>query len=335
MWAGGIRHATGYGGIRMSVGCVIGVDLGGTKLLAAAVGADLTVRHRAVRPARGSDQQEVIDTLVDAIEEVRRATEAEVLAVGVGIPSLMDVARGVALTTVHLPIEGVPVRDLLAERLGLPVFVDNDANVALLAEQRQGAAAGARHAVMLTLGTGVGGGVMADGRLLRGALGAAGELGHMVIDADGPPCFGACPNHGCLEAMASGSALGRDATAFARAHPASALGRALAEGQEVTGALTTELAHDGDPEATALIVRMGGLLGVGIANLVNIFNPEVVVVGGGVIAAGELLLEPARAVVAQRALGPSRDAARILPARFGEESGMLGAGALAFDGLGA
>ena len=319
----------------MSAGCVIGVDLGGTKLLAGTVCADMTVRHRAMRPSRGDDQQQVIDTLVDAIDEVRRAAGEDVRAVGVGIPSLMDFERGVALTTVHLPIDHVPVRDVLAERLGVPVFVDNDANAALLAEHRRGAAADARHAVMLTLGTGIGGGILADGRLVRGVLGAAGELGHMVIDADGPPCFGSCPNNGCLEAMASGSALGRDALAVAQRAPDSALGRALADGQEITGALATELAHDGDAEAGELVARAGGLLGVGIANLVNIFNPEVVVVGGGVIAAGELLLGPAREVVAQRALGPPRDAVRVVPAHFGAESGMLGAAALAFDGLGA
>lgn len=319
----------------MDAGCVIGVDLGGTKLLAGAVSADLSVRHRAMRPARGEDQQEVIDTLVDAIDEVRRAAGDEARAVGVGIPSLMDYERGVALSTVHLPIEDVAVRDVLAERLGLPVFVDNDANAALLGEHRGGAAEGTRHAVMLTLGTGIGGAVLADGRLVRGVLGAAGELGHMVIDTDGPPCFGTCPNRGCLEAMASGSALGRDALAVARSDPGSALGIALADGQEITGALTTELAHDGDPAAAALVARVGGLLGVGIASLVNIFNPEVVVVGGGVIAAGDLLLDPARAVVARRALVPSRDAVRIVAARFGAESGMLGAAALAFDGLGA
>jgi glucokinase len=319
----------------MSAGCVIGVDLGGTKLLAGAVGADLTVRHRAARSARGADQHEVIDTLVASVEEIRGAAGDDVVAVGVGVPSQMDFARGVALSTVHLPIADVPLRDVLAERLGLPVFVDNDANAALLAEHRHGAAAGTRHAVMLTLGTGVGGGVLVEGVIMRGVLGAAGELGHMVIDADGPPCFGSCPNRGCLEALASGSALGRDALAAAQAEPSSALGRALAEGQQITGALATELAHDGDPAAGALVGRLGSFLGVGIANLVNIFNPEVVVVGGGVIAAGELLLGPARAVVAQRALGPSRDAARVVPAHFGAESGMLGAAALAFDGLGA
>jgi glucokinase len=155
----------------------------------------------------------------------------------------------------------------------------------------------------------------------------------MVVDMDGPPCQGSCPNRGCLEAVASGSALGRDGAAAAAGAPGSALGRALAEGRPMTGALVTELAHDGDPVARGVVRRVGEALGVGIASLVNIFNPEVVVVGGGVIAAGDLLLDPAREVVAARALSPSRDVARIVPARFGAESGMLGAAALALDGL--
>jgi glucokinase len=317
---------------RVAGGCVIGVDLGGTKLLAGAVDADLNVHHRAYRLAPASDRQAVLDAVVSVVEEAREAI-GEAQAVGFGIPSLFDHERGIAVSTVHLPIRDVAFRDIMAERLGLPVFVDNDANVAMLAEHRFGAARGARHALLLTLGTGIGGGIVVDGRLVRGALGSAGELGHMVIDQDGPRCQGNCPSRGCLEAFASGSALGRDALHAAREHPASGLGRALAEGRAVTGALVTELAHDGDPTAVAVVRRTGEYLGVGIASLVNVFNPSVVVVGGGVIAAGELLLEPAREVLAQRALSPSKETARIVPACFGAESGMLGAATLALDGL--
>jgi glucokinase len=319
----------------MPPGCVIGVDLGGTKLLAGAVDADLNVHHRAHRAAADQDRAGLLDLVVDAVQEAVAAAGQGVLGVGFGIPSLIDQDRGIAVSTVHLPIADLPFRDLMAERLGLPVFVDNDANCALLAEHRYGAAAGTRHAVMLTLGTGIGGGIVADGRLVRGAVGSAGELGHMVVDLDGPLCQGNCPNRGCLEALASGSALGRAATAVAEANPAGGLGRAHAGGRELTGALVTELAHDGDPEALDCVRRAGEALGVGIANLVNIFNPEVCVVGGGVIAAGELLLEPAREVVSARALSPSKDVVRIVSARFGAESGMLGAAVLAFEGTAA
>ena len=313
---------------------VIGVDIGGTKLIAGAVDGDLRVHHRIQRPAPADDQAAVLDALTQAVGDVRAAAAAEVVGVGFGIPCLIDQTRGMAVMAVNLPLADIPFRDLMAERLGLPVFVDNDANLATLAELRAGAAQGALYAAMLTLGTGIGGGLVIDGELYRGSLGAGAELGHMVIEQDGPPCQGNCPNRGCLESLASGTALAREGLRVAREVPGSGLGRALAAGREITGMLVTELAHDGDPAAADVVALIGSRLGVGIANLVNIFNPEVVVVGGGVIAAGELLLEPARQVVAERALRPSRDAVRIVRARFGAESGMIGAAALARDGAG-
>jgi glucokinase len=312
----------------MADACVIGVDLGGTKLLAGAVDAQLRVHHRAYRLARPSA---ALETIVAAVEEAREATTREVRAVGLGIPCLVEPATGVAMACNHLPLVDMPVRDLMAERLGLPVVVDNDANAALVAEWRFGAARGARHALMLTIGTGVGGGLLVGGRIVRGASGAAGELGHVVIDEDGPPCPGTCPNHGCLESLCSGPALAREGTRAAREAPESGLGRALAAGREITGPLVTELAHDGDEAARRVVGALGEHLGVAMAGFVNVFNPEVVVIGGGLVAAGELMLGPARAVVAERALRPARDQVRIVPARFGDESGMLGAAALALD----
>jgi glucokinase len=276
-------------------------------------------------------QRELLDAVVEAVEEAREASGAEVGAVGFGIPCLIDQRRGMATMAVNLPIVDVPFRDVMAERLGLPVAVDNDANVAALAEQRAGAAQGAEDVVLLTIGTGIGGGVVIGGELLRGAIGAGAELGHMTIDKDGPRCQGNCPNHGCLEALASGTALAREGERLARERPDSALGAALAQGRAISGALVTELAHDGDQAAVDALAQIGRSLGVGIASLLNIFNPDVVVVGGGVIAAGELLLEPARAEVAARALPPMRDHARIVAARFGTEAGMVGAGALALE----
>ena len=322
----------------MSTGCVIGVDLGGTKLLAGAVDPELNVHHRATRPAQAADHHAVIDTVVSAVAEVRDAIESasgSVQAVGVGIPCLIDQTRGVAVMSTHLPLAGVPFGALVGERVGLPVFVDNDANAAMLAEWRFGAARGARDAALLTIGTGIGGGLVVGGALQRGAQGAGAELGHMVVQADGPRCNGNCPNRGCLEAMVSGAALAREAGRIAGERPGSGLGRALAAGRDISGPLVTELAHDGDAAAIDALAAIGRWLGVGVANLVNMLNPDVVVIGGGVIAAGELLLEPARAVVAERALSPSKEHVRIVSARFGAESGMLGAAALALDGLGA
>ena len=319
----------------MATGCVIGVDLGGTKLLAGAVDRELNVHHRATRPARAADHHAVIETVVSAVGEVRDAIEGasgSVQAVGIGIPALIDTARAIAVMSTHLPLAGIPVGDLVAERIGLPVFVDNDANAAMLAEWRFGAARGASDAALLTIGTGIGGGLVAGGVLQRGSQGAGAELGHMVVQADGPRCNGNCPNRGCLEAMVSGSALAREARRIARERPRSGLGQALAAGREISGPLVTELAHDGDAAAIDALAGIGRWLGVGVANLVNMLNPDVVVIGGGVIAAGELLLEPARAVVAERALSPSKEHVRIVPARFGAESGMLGAAVLALDG---
>ena len=311
----------------------IGVDMGGTKLLAGAVDGRLGVHHRVQRSVAGLDQSALIETAVDAVVEARESAGAEIGAVGFGIPCLMDQRSGRGVVAVNLPLFDVPFAAVMTERLGLPVFVDNDANAAALAEHRAGAARGFSEAVVLTIGTGIGGGLILRDEVYRGAVGAAAELGHMVIDIDGPPCQGNCPNRGCFEAVASGTALAREAVRIAGEQPRSGLGRALTEGRLIAGPLVTELAHDGDGAALEAMQLIGERLGVAIANFVNIFNPQVVVIGGGVIAAGELLLAPARAVVAARALPPSRDEVLIVAARFGVEAGMIGAAALAFDGL--
>jgi glucokinase len=316
----------------MSPECVIGVDLGGTKLLAGVVDGDLNVHHRVHRPVHGLSQHELLDMAVEAVDEARAATTHDVTAVGFGIPCLIDQRRGMATMAVNLPLRDVPFRDLMAERLGLAVEVDNDANVAALAEWRAGAARGASDVVLLTLGTGIGGGLILNGAPYRGAIGAGAELGHITIDVDGPPCQGHCPNNGCLETLASGTALAREGTRIAGERPESALGHALAEGRGLTGALITELAHDGDTAAIEALTLIGTNLGVGIASFLNVFNPDVVVVGGGVIAAGELLLAPARAEAIRRALPTMSRHARIVPAQFGTEAGLVGAAALAFEG---
>ena len=309
---------------------VIGIDAGGTKLLGGVVDQQLVVHNRVHRTWRGADRQETLDIMIGAVEEVRTVAP-DVESVGFGIPALVRYDTGVSEWSTHLPLEDVPFRDLMSERLGLPVYVDNDVNVALLAEHRSGAAKGARHAVMLTLGTGIGGGLLLDGHLYRGAAGGAGELGHIVVDLDGPNCQGACPGRGHLEVLASGPAIGVAGEEAARAAPESVLGRRLAAGREVTGALVTELAHDGDTVARSAIDTVGRRLGAGLVTVVNTFNPEVVVVGGGPVSAGDLLLDPAREVVGRQALPPSRDRVRIVPAHYGEESGMLGAALLALE----
>ncbi len=319
----------------MPVRRTIGVDLGGTKLLAGAVDPQLAVHHRTQRTVTGLDQAALLDVAVDAIQEVRESAAEDVQAVGFGIPSQIDQRSGIAVVAVNLPLADIAFGDVMTERLGLPVFVDNDGNAAALAEHRAGAARGATEAVVLTIGTGIGGGLILRDQLYRGSIGAAAELGHIVIDFNGPRCQGNCPNYGCVETFASGTALAREALRIAQEQPESGLGRALREGRELAGPLVTELAHDGDPAAIEAIELIGSRLGIAIASLVNIFNPEVVVIGGGVIAAGERLLAAARTEVAWRVLPPMRNAVRIVAARFGVESGMIGAAALAYDGLAA
>jgi glucokinase len=311
----------------------IGVDLGGTKLLAGAVGSDLAVHHRALRPAAGLDQAALVESCVQAVEEARAAVEGEVVGVGFGIPCLIDQRTGIAVMAVNLPLHDIPFRDVMTERLGLPVTVDNDANCAALAEVRAGAGAGCTELVMLTIGTGIGGGLILGGELYRGAIGAGAEMGHMVVEIDGPPCQGFCPNRGCLESVASGTALVREASLAVAARPDTALGRALEDGRPLTGPLITELAHDGDPVARGVLALVGRRLGVGIASLVNIFNPEVVVIGGGVVGAGEMLLGPLREEMLARALSPSKELVRVSAAAFGAESGMIGAALLAREAV--
>lgn len=312
---------------------VIGIDLGGTKLAAGVVSGDLKVHHRAKRPSRGLEQQELLDLIVDVVEELRQATDGEppVEAVGLGIPSLIDQASGRAVMSVNLPIADVPIRDLMTERIGLPIALDNDGNVAALAEQRFGAGRGKRDVILIGVGTGIAGGIVLDGKLFRGAHGSGAELGHMTIVVDGPPCQGFCPNRGCFETMASGTAIGRYAREYAEANPDSGLGRELAAGRDVTGATATDLAHSGDAGAVEVLAKGGKYLGAGLVGIVNAFNPEVIVVGGGAAAgAGELLLEPARQHLLTHALSPNKEQSPVVAAEFGAEAGLLGAAALAF-----
>jgi glucokinase len=309
---------------------VIGIDAGGTKLLGGVVDETLDVHHRVHRRIVGLDQAELLDALMDAVEEARSAApDADV--VGFGIPALVRPQTGSVMVSNHLPLDGVPFRDLMSERLGLTVRVDNDSNVAMLAEHRAGVARGIDDAVLLALGTGIGGGLLLGGEIYRGAEGAGAELGHIVVNPDGPDCPGACPGRGCLEAYASGNALGRAGTEVARANPESALGEVLAAGREVTGGLVTELAHDGDPLSREVIAEAGRWLGIGIVTLVNVFNPELVIIGGGASAAGDLMLDPAREVLAERALPPNREMVRVVLAHFGSEAGMMGAALLALE----
>jgi glucokinase len=306
----------------------VGVDLGGTKVLVGVVGADREILYEDRETSAGQTGDELLNTLE---REVRQALEARpgVAAVGLGIPCTIDRRRGVAITAVNLPIRDLPIRDEMSRRLDVPVFIDNDANVAALAEHRFGAARGTRDAVMLTIGTGIGGGVIVEGELYRGSNGAASEPGHIVIDFDGPPCQGNCPNHGCLETFTSGTALAREGREAAEREPDSALGRALANGDRIDGTAVTDAANDGDPVAVAVVEEAGRRLGAGLTSLANVFEPEVIVLGGGVAQAiGEIMIAPAREELRARAL-PPMDQTPVKTAHFGPEAGMIGAAEMA------
>src|SRR4051794_29859852 len=316
----------------MSAGEIIGVDLGGTKMLLGVLDAKSEVLWESREASTGQTEVELVELLVREAKEAHDARPG-VAAVGLGIPATINHDKGIAVSAVNLPLENLPIRDLVGGRTGLPVFVDNDATVAALAEHLYGAARGAENAVMLTIGTGIGGGLILGGEVYRGSTGAGAELGHTVIEADGPRCQGNCPGRGCVETLASGTALGREGRAAAEREPDSALGALLAAGEEIDGKAVTDAALSGDPTARAVFDLVGSRLGVALTSFANIFEPEVFVIGGGVMAAGDLLLEPARRELRARALPPMKDTP-VVAAELGPDAGMIGAAALARIELG-
>jgi glucokinase len=311
----------------MSAGKIIGVDLGGTKMLLGVLDPDSKVLWESREASTGQTEDELVDLLVREAGEALQHCPG-VAGIGLGIPATIDHDRGVAVSAVNLPLENLPIRDLISERTDLPVFVDNDANVATLAEHLYGAARGARNAVMLTIGTGIGGGLILGGEVYRGSTGAGAELGHTVIEVDGPPCQGNCPGRGCVETLASGTAIGREGRVAAEREPGSELGRMLAAGETIDGKAVTEAALGGDDAARGVFDLVGSRLGVALTSFANIFEPEVFVIGGGAIAAGDLLLDPARRTLEQRALPPMKRIP-VAAAELGPDAGMIGAAAMA------
>ena len=304
----------------------IGVDLGGTKMAVGVVDSEQHIHYEGKESSIGLSEDKLVEDLGRELAEAKQA-RPDVLSAGLGIPATIDHDRGVAIQAVNLEISDVPLRDLMQERLGLPVFLDNDANMAALAEYLYGAGRGAQNMVLLTIGTGIGGGLILGGEVYRGSTGGAAELGHIVIREDGLPCQGNCPNHGCVETYASGTALAREGKAAAEREPGSALGKALAEGP-ILGRTVTDLAVNGDALASEVVADAGRHLGVALASLANIFDPDVIVIGGGVAAAGELLIGPAREELQSRALDPM-NGTPVKLAELGPDAGMIGAAAMA------
>jgi glucokinase len=251
------------------------------------------------------------------VEVVASLLVDDVAAIGFGLPSTIDQLSGRVVGSVHIPIEDLDFRDRMAGTVSVPVALDNDANSAAIAEWMVGAGRGARHMIMLTLGTGVGGGLILDGKPYRGFVGAGAELGHFVLEYGGEPCGGNCTGHGHFEQLASGRAADRAAE---RILGAGASGREL-----------VEAAREGHAEALEAIVEIGKRIGAGIGSLVNIFNPEVVVLGGGFSQARDLFLEPALETMREEALPPGRDLVRVVPALLGPDAGLVGAGFVGFE----
>jgi glucokinase len=308
---------------------VVGIDLGGTSIKAALVSPRYQMLARNAVPTDLRSQAALLDAIERLIQSV--VGEQAVGGVGFGLPSQIDQRNGRVLDSVNVPLEELDFKAEMKRRLGIPVEIDNDANVACLAEVRIGAARGARHVVMLTLGTGVGGGLVLDGQLYRGSIGAGAELGHMSIDENGPPCQGHCPGRGCLEVLVSATGVMAAAQRIADDHPSGTLAAVRAGGHDLDVRFVIGHAESGDAEAREVLAVVGRHLGVGIANYVNIFNPELVVIGGGISSAGELLLGPARDEYQRRVLR-AVGTARVVVAELGNDAGVLGAAALLFDG---
>jgi glucokinase len=285
----------------------------------------VTATHAVEHPTVTASTDALLDGLEHAVRTVIEAA-GQPEAVGVGVPSQINFETGTVESSVNIPLTGVPLREELGRRFGIPVYVDNDANCAALAEAH---IVGDRHLVMLTLGTGVGGGVVIDGLTFRGAHGLGAELGHMTINPDGPPCPGNCPNRGCLEAYCSGQALERDATELANDKPDSSLAARIDSEGRVSARELVIAADEGDPDALLLFENLARMLGVGIATYVNVFEPERLAIGGGLSRASHLFLDRAVREAGSRALPALWRRVTIALAQGGADAGVIGAGVLA------
>jgi glucokinase len=292
----------------------IGVDLGGTKILAGVIDRSGAVERSIERPTPTASEGELVEALADVVADLSR--ETPVGALGFAVPSTIDRRRGVATGSVNIPLQNLALQDLLHERFGLPVGLENDANAAALAEWTLGAGRGSTEMVMLTLGTGVGGGVVSDGRLFRGWA----ELGHVVLEFDGPPCFGTCTGRGHVESLVSGSAANRVARELL--------------GPDADAHDLVDRARAGDGESIGALARIGRYLGAAVGSFVNVFGAELFVIGGGFgSAAGELILGPAQEIVEREVLAPARGRVKIVPGELGPEAGLVGAGLIAYEAL--
>jgi glucokinase len=322
----------------MSDQLAIGIDIGGTKVAGGLVDVDGKITHRARRdtPHRSKSPSVVEDTIVEVVAELMEIVgSGTVAAVGIGAAGFVAADRATVVFAPHLSWRHEPLQGALQKRIALPIFVDNDANAAAWAEWKFGAAQGETHLMMITLGTGIGGGILINGEVQRGRFGIAGEFGHMQVVPGGHRCE--CGNRGCWEQYASGNALVREARSLFSANSPIAsdlFDRAEGIPGNLTGPLITQAARDGDPTARELLVEIGNWLGLGIANLAAAFDPGTFVIGGGLSAAGDLLLASARETFKRQLTGRGyRPEARIVAAELVNDAGLIGAADLARSGI--
>ncbi|MHB1472851.1 MAG: ROK family glucokinase [Dermatophilaceae bacterium] len=322
----------------MSRQLAIGIDIGGTKVAGGLVDVGGFITHRARRdtPHRSKSPSVVEDTIVEVVAELMQLVgSGTVAAVGIGAAGFVAADRATVVFAPHLSWRHEPLQEALQKRIAMPIFVDNDANAAAWAEWKFGAAQGETHLMMITLGTGIGGGILINGQVQRGRFGIAGEFGHMQVVPGGHRCE--CGNRGCWEQYASGNALVREARSLFSANSPIAsdlFDRAEGIPGNLTGPLITQAARDGDPTARELLAEIGNWLGVGIANLAAAFDPGTFVIGGGMSAAGDLLLASARETFKRQLTGRGyRPEARIVAAALGNEAGLIGAADLARSGV--
>lgn len=309
---------------------VVGVDVGGTKTLLALVDphGGVQARRRMETPQRGPEDfvRRLAGELAALLQEAGRRRE-EVLGLGVGAPGPLDPQSGVVFEPPNLAgWRDVPLAAMLREAAGIPTWVENDANAAALAEAWVGVGVGVRDLIYITVSTGIGGGLILNGELYHGVSGTAGEVGHMTVEPEGPLC--GCGRRGHLEAVASGGAIARMAQEALRAGRETRL-RALSP-QALTAEAVAEVARQGDAVAREVYARAGAYIGLAVASLVNVLNPAMVVFGGGVSKAGDLLLEPVRRVVRERAFRRPAEAVQIVPAALGDDVGVIGAAAVVY-----
>jgi len=305
---------------------IVGVDLGGTQIRACLADAEGNIRRETRLPTLAREGlQPVLGRIKGAITEVLRNTQhGTVLGIGIGSPGPLDPYTGVVIQAPNLPgWDHVPLGDIISKAFALPVYVNNDANLAGLAEYRFGAGRGCSDIVYLTVSTGLGGGIVCGGQLLLGAHGLAGEPGHATVEPSGPRCN--CRHVGCLEVMAAGPAIARHATELIRRGEASSLSEVLRSGGELTAEVVGQAAQQGDSVALQAIQRAAYYLGIGVLNLIHIFDPDRVILGGGVSKLGPLLFDPVRELVRERAITPVQRQTPIVPAALGDQVGLLGA----------